>query len=279
VSPDYLAIGHLAKDLIPGGARLGGTVAYASLTAHALGYAPGLVTAYGEDLDLGPLTGFARVRGASAASTTFENLYGPHGRTQFIRAQAAPLTPDLIPVAWRRAAIVHLAPLAQEIDPAMAGGFTDAYLGLTPQGWLRAWDAEGRVRRTDWPQAPQTLTHAHAVVLSLEDVRGDWAVLERWAQAARVLIVTEGPRGCTVLVQGQERRRVPVEPRTEVDPTGAGDVFAAAFFIHYYETRDPWASARFANEVAAVSVTRAGLEGVPTPDEAALCRMRAARES
>jgi sugar/nucleoside kinase (ribokinase family) len=41
-----------------------------------------------------------------------------------------------------------------------------------------------------------------------------------------------------------------------VDATGAGDTFATAFFIRLYETRDPWEAARFANLLAARSVTQ-----------------------
>ena len=46
------------------------------------------------------------------------------------------------------------------------------------------------------------------------------------------------------------------------DPTGQ-----FANLIRLYLTRDPWESARFANQIAANSVTRAGLEGIPTPEE------------
>jgi len=49
-----------------------------------------------------------------------------------------------------------------------------------------------------------------------------------------------------------------------VDPTGAGDIFAAAFFIRYRESADVIEAARFANACAALSVRKAGLAGVPT---------------
>jgi sugar/nucleoside kinase (ribokinase family) len=58
---------------------------------------------------------------------------------------------------------------------------------------------------------------------------------------------------------------------SEVDPTGAGDIFAAAFFARLYTTRDPWEAGRFATHLAAFSVTRHGLEGVPTREEIDLC--------
>jgi sugar/nucleoside kinase (ribokinase family) len=58
---------------------------------------------------------------------------------------------------------------------------------------------------------------------------------------------------------------------TEVDPTGAGDVFAAAFFVRLLNTRDPWEAARFANRMAAISVTRPGVAGVPSMEEVQNC--------
>jgi sugar/nucleoside kinase (ribokinase family) len=60
---------------------------------------------------------------------------------------------------------------------------------------------------------------------------------------------------------------------TEVDATGAGDIFAAAFFTRLYLTRDPWEAARFATQLAAYSVMRVGLEGIPTPEEIQACRV------
>lgn len=132
--PAYLAFGHLAKDLTPTGARLGGTVAYAALTAQALGYPAGIVTAHAQDVDLSALAEVALAALPSSASTTFENIYEPAGRTQFIRAQAAPLSAEAIPAAWRAAPILHLAPLAQELAAASVGAFQSAFIGLTPQG-------------------------------------------------------------------------------------------------------------------------------------------------
>ena len=58
-----------------------------------------------------------------------------------------------------------------------------------------------------------------------------------------------------------------------MDATGAGDIFATAFFIRLQETRDPWEAARFATQLSARSVTRAGLDGIPTRLEIEECLM------
>ena len=57
---------------------------------------------------------------------------------------------------------------------------------------------------------------------------------------------------------------MPGFPVAEVDPTGAGDVFAAAFLIRLQETQDPIAAARFANATASFCVQAPGVTGIPT---------------
>jgi sugar/nucleoside kinase (ribokinase family) len=253
-------------------------VTFASLTALALDYTPGIVTACAADLDLSPLADLPLACQPAPHSTTFENIYTSSGRIQYLRARATPLDAGAIPLHWLRAPVVHLAPLAQEVDPALAASFAGALVGVTPQGWLRRWDAEGLVTNSAeaWPQAAEVLARASATVTSIDDLAGDWAIAERWARHAPVLVVTESAAGCTVFVRGQGARQFRAPVVTEVDPTGAGDVFAAAYFINLYETGDPWASAKFANQVAARSVTRPGTTGVPTREEVGYCRARAA---
>jgi sugar/nucleoside kinase (ribokinase family) len=48
-----------------------------------------------------------------------------------------------------------------------------------------------------------------------------------------------------------------------VDPTGAGDVFAAALLCHLYRHGDPREAVNFANYVASFSVGQVGVEGIP----------------
>jgi len=50
-------------------------------------------------------------------------------------------------------------------------------------------------------------------------------------------------------------------------------VFAAAFFVRLFTTRDPWEAARFATLLASRSVTRIGLDGIPTSREIEECML------
>jgi sugar/nucleoside kinase (ribokinase family) len=169
-----------------------------------------------------------------------------------------------------RVGILHLGPVARECDPALADHIPADFLGLTPQGWMRRWDGIGRVFPGPWEEAEALLPRASAVVLSEEDIGGDEALAARWAAQTRILALTRGARGCSVYADGRVWH-LPAFPAPEVDPTGAGDVFAAVFFARLWLGDDPIQAARRANCLAAVSVTRPGLSGTPTPAEVARC--------
>jgi sugar/nucleoside kinase (ribokinase family) len=263
---DYLIIGHLTKDLTSTGPMLGGTAAYASLTAKALGMRVGIVTAMASDLPLNQLQGIQIAAYQSDVSTTFENIYTHEGRVQKLYAVAPNLGYHLVPEPWRQAPIVHLGPVAQEVEPALARSFPEALVGITPQGWLRNWDANGQVQASEWPEARFVLENASAVVMSIEDVQSDETRIEEMVSSSRVLVVTEGSAGARLYWNGDLRRFRPPQIE-ETDPVGAGDIFATAFFIRLYQTNDPWEAARFATLLAANSVTRIGLRGVPTEEE------------
>jgi sugar/nucleoside kinase (ribokinase family) len=269
---DYLVIGHVAHDLAPESPRLGGTAAYSALSARILGMRVGIVTAAGPETSLAPLNDIPVISLESPRSTTFENIYTERGRIQYLRAQATRIDFNHVPEIWRRTPIIHLGPIANEMDAILPEDFAPTLFGLTAQGWMRKWDAEGRVSPTKWINAEPALARADAVVISREDVDGDDEIIEQMAHQTRVLAVTEGPAGAVLFWHG-DRRRFRAPKMKEVDATGAGDVFAAAFFIRLFSTRDPWEATRFATLVASRSVTRIGLDGIPTPREIEECMM------
>jgi sugar/nucleoside kinase (ribokinase family) len=267
---DYVVVGHLSCDLTPQGPRLGGTVAYSSLTARALGLRVGIVTAYGNEVPIDLLDGIQIHNIGTERSTTFENIYTKEGRIQYVHHVAPDLIPAHVPDAWQHPSIFHIGPIAQEGKSLVVGGMGGSILGLTPQGWLRSWDGDGKVHPLAWREAPDMLPKAGAVVISIEDVGGDEETIEMMASCTRVLAVTEGPAGARLYWNGDLRRFHSPEME-EVDATGAGDVFAAAFFWRLFATRDPWAAARFATHLASLTVMRRGLEGIPTWEEIQSC--------
>jgi hypothetical protein len=273
---DYLVIGHLTEDLTPAGPQLGGTAAFSALTARSLGLRAGVVSAFSGETSIKALDGIPVVQIPSPHSTTFENIYTREGRKQLLHHQAASISIENVPDVWRKTPIIHLGPVAQELSAEWMGvlpnNFSPTLLGVTPQGWLRTWDANGHVMPGKWQLAGNLLPRVGAVVISREDVLGDDELIESMAHNTRLLAVTEGSAG-SVLYWNGDRRRFLTPELVELDATGAGDIFATAFFVRLYNTRDPWESARFATQLAARSVLRKGLDAVPTQIEIEECLM------
>lgn len=262
--PDYLVIGHATQDVVhEGGYRLGGTVTFSALMARRLGMQVGILTSAHSASDLQALAEMDIIWLPAEHNTVFENVYTPSGRKQYLRSVATALTPADLPAEWRQAPIIHLGPVAQEVDPLFVGMFTNALVGVTPQGWLRCWDERGQVFPMALRQAEAILSAVGCVVLSLEDLGGDEGLLKQYIGMTRLLVQTRGVEGATVYYQGKSRR-IPAYQAIEVDPTGAGDVFATAFLIRYHETQDPFAAAQFANCVASFVVEGPGTSTIPT---------------
>jgi hypothetical protein len=267
--PDYLVIGTITKDVVPTGFTLGGTVTYAAITARNLGKRAAIVTSAEPGLILPPVfEGIECVRLPARHTTTFRNVYTNGTRQQYIEARSDPIQASHIPSEWLGVPLVHLGPLAREIDEGIVHQFPGGWVMATPQGWFRSWDETGYVSLGTWKGAERLLPYLTALVLSDEDVRGDPDCIARFAAITRTLVVTNGARGCTVHHAGEERH-FPARPAHEVDPTGAGDVFAAAFLIRLQESAlvtgrpDPWDAARFANVVASFSVEGPGITAIP----------------
>ena len=261
---DYLAIGHVSRDLTAYGESVGGSVSFASLTARSLGLRAGVLTSYANGYADEALSQIPRQVIPAAETTTFMLEETDHLRSLRLLARAAPIPANApLPPAWERAPIVHLAPIAQEVAPEIARRFAGRFVGVTPQGWMRRWDENGAVRPAEWENAAAVLGFATAVVLSDEDLPQGYN-LNAMTEAVQVLVVTHGERGATLFWE-KEHISIPAPKTLAVDSTGAGDIFAAAFFIRLYHTRDPIEAAHFATALAADSVTRRGLQSIPSP--------------
>jgi len=263
---DYLVFGHITQDLIDSGSRIGGTVTYSGLTAKALGHSVGIVTSFQSDLDVSACEGLQIVNHESEHNSTFRNIPSPKGRTQFLYHKAHQLSSEHIPAGWIHSPIVHLGPVANEVDPDIINHFPNSQIFLTPQGWLRATDAEKKVHPIPWNLPPELTSKATAIVLSVEDVQGDESQISELVSLCRLVVVTENKYGARVYWNGDVRYFAAPEVEL-VEDTGAGDIFAALFFSRLTKSRDPWESARFAVKLSTASVTRRYLDSIPTQDE------------
>jgi len=283
-STDVLLLGNVTRDLQQPGDfsayQLGGTVTFAAAVAARLGRRPTVITYAAPDTDFSVMPPQTELIVLPSSSTTaFANIYTPHGRIQYCYTPAPQITAADIPAAMRCPRIALMGPIADEVAPDVAPIFApETLVAAVPQGWMRRWDADGRVHSKEWETAAEILPFLDVLVLSLEDFDADWSRLAPAFHLAPMIVVTEYKEGSTVFQkQGGGailETKIPPRPAHEVDPTGAGDVFAAAFLIRLQETGDPAQAMMFAAATAAFAVEAPGIAGLPTREQV-MARMQA----
>jgi hypothetical protein len=269
VSITVLVCGHVTLDRAGDRALPGGSAWYAAHALAALGAAPRVMTAAGADFPRAALAGLEVSVAAAPATTTFVNDYAPSGaRTQRVLAAAPRLDPARIPSAWRTPDVLLLAPVLDEVDVAAFAGTVRARLvGLGVQGLVRAVGPDGAVRPRPLPLDAGALAAIGAAVLGEDDLGGEPDLVGRLAATVPVVALTHGARGCEILVRGRTRR-VGIHPAREVDPTGAGDAFAAAFLLALARGAEPVDAARLGAAAGSIVVEGRGGYALPRLGEA-----------
>ena len=268
--PHVLVVGHLTEDLTPQGPRLGGAAAFAGLLADRFGARVTILTATDAAFPyLDVFAGIAIRRVPSRDRTRFENRYRENGtREQTILSCAA-----VIPETEIRRAVgelpsgsaVFYSPVADELGGAGPLPRPDgprALAGAALQGLLRRWDNTGRVSIRWSPEIVGRLLSLDFVSVSEREFP------EGTDLPLPIVAVTRGRRGAMLFRPGRPTTEVAAAPAAEADPTGAGDVFAAALLIGLWNQKPVHQAAQLAAAAAAISVESPGTEGIPTLEEA-----------
>jgi sugar/nucleoside kinase (ribokinase family) len=264
----FLAVGHVARDEFEGEPtwRLGGTVLYTAAAAARLGARAAIVTRVGPNeraaleercarlgIELHALPG--------EVTTTFGFRYEDGKRLMKLKARSRGLALSDVPRSLVDSEAVILGSVAHEIDRSLLGAFGDAASVVTAQGYLREWAADGSIHPRRWDDVAEVTATASAIVLSEEDVGGDLDEARRWVGHAPV-IVTLAERGSLVFVDGDETLVPAFHADRVLDPTGAGDAFAAGLAVGMAEGRALLDAVRFAHAVASFAVEAVGTEGL-----------------
>jgi sugar/nucleoside kinase (ribokinase family) len=273
-APEYLAIGHITIDRRPDGTLMpGGSALYSALLAARFGlraailtrgrfdhtedqYLRDTLTRYASEIDL--------IVQESDEPTSFTNRAVAGRREQTIHSWAGEIDLNGLPPMWRSAGIIHLAPVAQEIDVRRAGRLSPDYFGITPQGLMRDWRKEqgGRVTLGPLRLAYEFLGRIDAMVLSSEEqslARDEIEVV-----GSRGLVaITRGAAGVQLIDRGHHSQ-LPAFNVHVKDDTGSGDVFAAAMFILRHEGVGVARAATVGSAAAAEMIQSGGTDAVPT---------------
>ena len=275
--PRLLALGHVSRDRRPGGDVLGGSVAYGALAARKLGWDAAILTTAGPDFEPErELPGIPVFLRRSAATTRFVNEYDEEGtRRQVVTARAEDVDLAPLPDSWRAPDVLLLGPLVGELAGVGAPALEAGCVGAIAQGYVRAIDASGTVSARPWVRPERDLLGVHVLFLSEHDLEDAGSRARELLAHVPMIALTRGWRGLTLLSR-QATHEVPSLPRPEVDPTGAGDVFATAFLVRYQETGDPLEAAAFG--ACAASCVVEGVGAASLGDRGEVLRRMALRE-
>lgn len=255
--------------------KAGGAATYAGLTyrRHSMPTVIVCNVAPAEDAILAPLRrlGIEVNNGRTEHTTRFVNREQPNGRTQSAPALAAPIGWGQITAVRDRVDCLHLGPLHPgDIDP-------QAFSGLQRSSALIVLDAQGLTRRIARGRiAAGASEHLAAALRAADVVKTDAAefeviraacgadieaLMERYGIAE--WIVTRGPEGGSLHVRGgRNQLYAPVRVGPPSDPTGAGDVFLAAYAVARFRLLQPPAmAASHAARISAEQVAGRYIDG------------------
>lgn len=289
---DYTTVGHVTRDAVQHRGRgaiyqPGGSAFYSALQAARLGLRALIVTqGIPEEIEalLTPYRSELELHVIPAAHTTTLSVRGSGAtRTQRVLAWAG----EIVEPVELDTAILHLAPVARETPVAWTG--SAAFVGVTPQGLVRRWELREGVglMQLDAPSllgdiplvppdsdvlagdiSPVELDPAllpdrfHAAVISEHECASCHELFSAARRCEAVVAVTAGPRPTTVHLAGSGATSVvqTSHPPSAAmrDDIGAGDVFAAAFFVALAEGRTPLEAATVANAAAAFRIAGMG---------------------
>ena len=261
-APTLLVLGHVTRDRFGAECRVGGAAAFAARAAVALGIDTALVTVAPvgapELAELRAVPGLQLHVADSDALTTFRHEYVAARRQLWLLERARPLAWSDVPDGWREPEVLYAGPVAGECDEALLERFPHAFGVACIQGWLREL-VDGRLvrprRLAGECRVPRML---RAVSFSASDHPAARAIARSLTAGGAAVAITHGRRGARVSSREGEWR-VPAEPATEVDPTGAGDVFALIFGLSLRAGLAPVEAARRAALAAARVVEGPGL--------------------
>ena len=130
------------------------------------------------------------------------------------------------------------------------------------------------VVQVPWAPHEEDLRRVGIASLGVEDLIGQGDLLERLVAYVPIVACTYGRDGADVYVDGRPTR-VGTYPADDVDPTGAGDTFAAGFIYGVASGLDPLRAASLGAASASIVVEEVG--GRAIPRIASDARLRAER--
>jgi sugar/nucleoside kinase (ribokinase family) len=286
---DFFAVGHITDDLEPV-PHIGGGVSYSAVTAKNLGFNAHIITKappnhpYIKELrDMGINVHLlpSATRPVEDTITSFRNFYDSFGnrsqvvlnKQENIGIQDIRYFPEI-----PKGSVVLVAPVVGEVDVSLFPTLSElGRLYVTPQGYFRKIERDGKVRRIPWNKN-DALKYAHGVILSDEDLTFDGVMdnnlLKRITLLCPITVLTEGGNGLRIYNKNSPEHVQPLGLREDemMDFTGAGDSAAASFIWHFTNWGSLKEAAVFgalypALKIKGVGGKEEGVHSLPTLDQ------------
>jgi sugar/nucleoside kinase (ribokinase family) len=258
---------------------VGGPPSYAGLVCARFGHSVSPLTKVGNDFPDEQAVWLARngiVLKASDRSLTkpttrftISNVSG--NRILRMGSRCEDLSAAQIPPDTRFSASL-ISPLAGEVSASLLTEISarSDFIFLDPQGFVRSFDAEGRVSTTPL-RDKSILSKVDAIKMDRTEAEmltgksDPRQALEKVASiGVRKAIVTQGGGACHVL-DGSRIYQVEVPKVPVVDTTGAGDILSGATVSWYLKTRDFLRSACFGVAASSLSLHMIALAKIDLP--------------
>ncbi len=259
-----VVVGNVVLDRTTEGWIPGGPALYAATMARRLGASVRLVTALAPGYPREPLEGLELALQPAVRTPRYANAYDAEGRRRQVLLE--PGEPLRVPgEAVEGASVLIVAPAYRELEAPPAFLPPGIVAGASLQGLLRDTAPDGTVVPRTNPEAAvrSFAREGWYLFLSEEDTPDALIFARRLARCGAVVFVTHGWRGAARVDATATRTYPAIPARRVVDPTGAGDCFAAAFLVTYARTRDEGAAIRTALAAGSLAVEGRGIEGVP----------------
>jgi len=224
-----IVIGHITLDEFEGNLIPGGSAYYCSQTYLALGAEVKLISIVGDDFQFNEVfTGMDVFVKRMGKTTQFKNIYEKDSpRKQISLAQAESIRPDEIPEDFKECDVLHLVPVLGEVDISQwVSCIKSMLVAVGLQGWLRRINPSKVVLSKKCDISNEEYKSINLLCMSEDDIKGQPELLEKVVKLVPVVALTHGAKGYDLYRNGV-KNSYGVFRTFEVDPTGAGDVFAS----------------------------------------------------
>lgn len=272
----FLAVGNITKDelILKSGKFIsfGGT-SYSAIAATRLGYKAHILCRSNHEID--PWVKRLNEEGIHVEVqpdkhlTFFINDYSFGERQQLLLEH----TRKIVYKSSEKMDIIHFNPMFGEInlESIKKARKNCEILSLDVQGLVRT-TKNKKVIGKFWSKREEFLKHIDFLKVGKNEInlvsrKKSYREIceELSSMGAKVVALTLGEKGSIVFKE--DYYEIPAYKTEEIDPTGAGDVYATAFAIRYFETKDALNSGLFASASASFVVEDFGPKNIASREK------------